>query len=246
MSIQFLPSKEKLDISMRPYDLERDEAGYFSPMPWTGLTQRQQKLCDNIEIPGVNTTRSAFPPLCAEETEEARIQRLLDVYQKFTLELHTGQYLMHLSTDFQYNEIHCQLTEDLRTLKIDQSDGNIIEFPLTAVSQLRRLVTSGRKWYGVGVFTEEHMPIDIEHVVIVEFIQHKLPFVFKDNNEAHRFQICMELLIRSAQQNDHETFRTLTNNIRWQGMKQNPDEELFNSIVSRKLCGLGSTNSIPW
>lgn len=193
-------SKKMLDITCRPFDLDTDQMGYMAHMPWTSLTPRQQNLRDQLEMPSTHLTASGFPPGKVDEPEEVRIKHTLQLYQEFTLNLHTGMYLTHLTSDFQYTDIHCQLMEDLCALKIDQGDGNIVEFPLTAVSRVRRLMKYANKWYSTGTFGPEQMPPTAEHVIIVEFVRHKLPFVFKDICDAKRFKTCMELLVRRAQQ----------------------------------------------
>ncbi|CAK0857292.1 unnamed protein product, partial [Prorocentrum cordatum] len=76
------------------------------------------------------------PPSCArEDPEEVQRQVLLDMYQAFALDLHAGVYLTQLTSSREHSEIHVQLMDDLMTLKMDQSNGHIVEFPLTSVSK---------------------------------------------------------------------------------------------------------------
>lgn len=187
-----------------------DVGGYLNPMAEKVLTPLQKKLCDRLEKSPFNPPVTVFPPLNSEETEEARIRRARETYKEFTLELHTGMHLTHLSSDFASSSMHCQLAADLHTLKIDcLGDGNIIEFPFMAVSGLRRLRAHHKKWYNALDFEPESepeleptQPHDGGHVVLVEFGRHKLPFAFQDVAEANRFRACLELLIERAKQTD--------------------------------------------
>merc|ERR1719145_184142 len=89
-----------------------------------------------------------IPPNCsADEAEDERKQKLLEMYQEFALDMHTGMYLTQLTSNRDYSDIHCQLMEDMATLKLDQSNGRIIEFPLANVSKVYRLMKAGGKWY---------------------------------------------------------------------------------------------------
>merc|ERR1711979_167432 len=94
---------------------------------------------------------------------------------------------------------------DLQTLKVDQSSGCIIEFPLTAVSKVYRIVKNDDKWYSAGSLNGPTpmppLPLsNAEHIVVVEFMRRKLAFVFNDMKPALNFLMCMELLIRRAQE----------------------------------------------
>merc|ERR1712093_714141 len=89
--------------------------------------------------------------------------------------------------------------------KLDQSNGRIIEFPLTGVSKVYRIVKNDDKWYSAGSLTGASavppLPLsNAEHIVVVEFMRRKLAFVFKEMAHSQRFLMCMELLIRRAQQ----------------------------------------------
>jgi hypothetical protein len=139
-----------------------------------------------------------------EASEELRMERLLKMYQEFVLELHTGAFLTQLTSSRDYSDIHCQLMEDLVTLKLDQSSGRIIEFPLTGVSKVYRIIRDDEKWYRVQGSAPS---APAEHIVVVEFMRRKLAFVFKEAYSALRFLTCMELLIRGAQQKEAERLR---------------------------------------
>lgn len=177
-----------------------------SPAPASSplMTPRQQDLKDRLELPTLH--QYPVPPSCQpSDSEEARWAKLLDTYQQFVLDLHTGMYLTQLTSNKDYSDIHCQLMEDLETLKLDQSNGRIVEFPLTGVSKVYRIVKNDDKWYSAGSLTGPApvppLPLsNAEHIVVVEFMRRKLAFVFKEMADSQRFLMCMELLIRRAQQ----------------------------------------------
>lgn len=183
------------------------------PAKATPMTPRQRDLKDRLELPVLH--QYPVPPNCgADEDDEMRHQKLLSTYQDFALDLHTGMYLTQLTSNRDYSDIHCQLMEDLQTLKLDQSNGRIIEFPLTGVSKVYRIVKSDDKWYDAGSGPQP-VPIlpfsNAEHIVVVEFMRRKLAFVFKEIQASQRFLMCMELLIRRAQQEQAgKALRSLT------------------------------------
>jgi len=145
--------------------------------------------------------RYPVPPMCSpDDSEELRKGMLLEMYQEFALDLHTGMYLTQMTSNHDYSDIHCQLMDDMQTLKLDQSNGRIIEFPLTSVSKVYRIVKSNEKWYSASTFVAGTTGGTTEHIVVVEFMRRKLAFVFKELEVSQRFLMCMELLIRRAQQ----------------------------------------------
>jgi len=172
------------------------------PVP---ITPRQRDLRDKLELPWLQ--QYPAPPGAPEEGEELRRKRLLRMYQEFVLELHTGSYFTQLTSSRDYSDIHCQLMEDLQTLKLDQSNGRIIEFPLTSVSKVYRIVKNDDKLYAAATMASLQ-PASLEHIVVVEFMRRKLAFVFTELAASQRFLLCMELLIRQAQQK--RAGRTLT------------------------------------
>lgn len=163
------------------------------------ITPRQRDLRDQLELPVLHTY--PVPPHCSpDEPEEERKNKLLEMYQAFALDLHAGMYLTQLTSNRDYSDIHCQLMEDMQTLKLDQSNGRIIEFPLTGVSKVYRIVKSDAKWYSAGSAVPGAGSTNTEHIVVVEFMRRKLAFVFKELQTSQRFLMCMELLVRRAQQ----------------------------------------------
>merc|ERR1719482_1375605 len=156
-------------------------------------------LRDQLELPLLHTY--PVPPSCSpDEPESEKRTKLLEMYQEFALDLHTGMYLTQLTSNRDYSDIHCQLMEDMLTLKLDQSNGRIIEFPLTGVSKVYRIVKNDDKWYSAGSAVPGFGGGNTEHIVVVEFMRRKLAFVFKELQVSQRFLMCMELLIRKAQQ----------------------------------------------
>ncbi|CAJ1348594.1 unnamed protein product [Effrenium voratum] len=113
------------------------------------MTPRQQNLREQLELPALQMY-PVPPNVSAEEAEEVRKEKLLEMYREFSIELNTGMYLTQLTSNRDYADIHVQLMEDLTTLKLDQSNGRIIEFPLTNVSKVYRIVKNDDKWYAAG------------------------------------------------------------------------------------------------
>jgi len=164
-----------------------------------GMTPRQRDIRDQLELPQLHAY-PAPPNASLDATEEERKLKLLEMYQEFALDMHTGMYLTQLTSSRDYSDIHCQLMEDMQTLKLDQSNGRIIEFPLTGVSKVYRIVKNDDKWYSAGSSLPGSQTANTEHIVVVEFMRRKLAFVFKELQMSQRFMMCMELLIRRAQQ----------------------------------------------
>merc|ERR550532_3260345 len=174
------------------------------------MTPRQRDVLGHLELPEL--VLYPVPPNChPDDPEEERKRKLLEMYQEFALSLHTGMYLTQLTSSRDYSDIHCQLMEDMITLKLDQSNGRIIEFPLTNVSKVYRIVKTDDKWYTPGMPLPGGASANAEQIVVVEFMRRKLAFVFKDLQVAQCFLISMELLIRRAQQKQAKrALRSLT------------------------------------
>lgn len=181
----------------------KDDATGGGGLP-DSITPRQRNLRDRIWLPKLR--RYPVPPTCSEsDSEEKRRDELLRVYQEFVMDLHKGIHMTQLTSSQDYSDIHCQILEDLQTLKVDQGSGCIIEFPLGAVSKVYRIVKNDDKWYSAGSLTGPApmppLPLSsAEHIVVVEFMRRKLAFVFIDIKVAQRFLMCIELLIRRAQE----------------------------------------------
>jgi len=214
----------------------------------TPMTPRQRNLKDQMELPSLHTY--PVPPNCSpDDAEEVRKDKLLEMYQEFALDLHTGMYLTQLTSNRDYSDIHCQLMEDMTTLKLDQSNGRIIEFPLTNVSKVYRIVKNDDKWYSAGTPLPSASPLNTEQIVVVEFMRRKLAFVFKELQVAQRFLICMELLIRRSQQK--QALRSLTPTFppqHSQSRQQCPTPRQVHDAMARPTPSPGSagdSNTIP-
>mmetsp|Transcript_50775 Transcript_50775/g.94937 ORF Transcript_50775/g.94937 Transcript_50775/m.94937 type:complete len:282 (+) Transcript_50775:84-929(+) len=198
-----LTSGDSFDITFTPRLFASHGFSRASNAP---ITPRQHDLKAQLDLPSLQTY--PLPPnLSADDGEEVRKEKLLEMYREFALDLHTGMYLTQLTSNRDYADIHVQLMEDLTTLKLDQSNGRIIEFPLTNVSKVYRIVKNDDKWYAAGTPLPHASP-NAEQIVVVEFMRRKLAFVFKELQVSQRFLICMELLIRRAQQK--QALRSLT------------------------------------
>jgi hypothetical protein len=152
------------------------------------------------------------PPGCPQdESEETKREELLHFYQDFVVDLLQGVQMTQLTPDQDYSEIHCQIHEDLETLKLDQGSGCIIEFPLVAVSKLYRLVKNFDQWHAADDPSPSPESLDgrAEHIVVVEFMRRKLAFVFGEIVAAQSFLMCMELLIRRSHESQHEMGQVL-------------------------------------
>ena len=50
-----------------------------------------------------------------------------------------GTFLVQISSSRDYSDVHIQLMDDLMTLKLDQANGRMVEFPLISVSKVYRI-----------------------------------------------------------------------------------------------------------
>lgn len=210
LDMSHTPSVKHSLMQTDSFDMTFTPRSFNGTMRPSSETPRQHTLRESLELPTLHTY-PVPPSSTSEEAEEVRKRKLLDMYQEFALDLHTGMYLTQLTSNRDYSDIHCQLMEDMQTLKLDQSNGRIIEFPLTGVSKVYRIVKNDDKWYSAGSSVPGSQAANTEHIVVVEFMRRKLAFVFKELQVAQRFLMCMELLIRRAQQKQaKKTMRALT------------------------------------
>lgn len=197
--VHLLTSHDSFDMTVTPRMGCKSDRSRSLP-----ITPRQRSFRDRIKLPMLR--RYPVPPgLSPEDSEEKRREELLRMYQEFVLDLHKGIHMTQLTSNQDYSDIHCQILEDLQTLKVDQGSGCIIEFPLSAVSKVYRIVKNDDKWYSAGSSTGPPplppLPLsNAEHIVVVEFMRRKLAFVFNDIGSAQGFLMCIELLIRRAQE----------------------------------------------
>lgn len=173
---------------------------------WTRLTPRQQFLKDQVRLPAM--MRYPVPLHCSpDDPEEVRISELLRIYQVFVMDMHRGVYMTQVTMTDEYSDIHCQLSEDMTTLRVDQGSGCIVEFPLPAVTRMYRVIRNDGKVFSGGTPTGPvPMPplpmVNAEHIVVVEFMKRKLVLVFTQMADAQSFLMCMELLVRISQEAD--------------------------------------------
>jgi len=172
--------------SAGPQQVSRYHASARSRTPT--LTPRQQSLMERLRLPS-----TARQPVCASNVAE---DELLQIFQAFVLDLHGGVYMTQVNANDEHSDIHCQLQDDLLTLKVDQRSGCIIEFPLTAVTRIYRIVRDGKSLPSDGLVSSTMA----EHIVVVEFMRRKLVLVFEQQTDAQSFLMCTELLVRFAQE----------------------------------------------
>lgn len=235
----YLTTGDSFDITFTPRPMTAGQ-GQGDALP--PITPRQRDFKDQLDLPALQTY--PIPPnSSAEEQENIRRDKLLDMYREFALDLHTGMYLTQLTSNRDYSDIHCQLMEDMITLKLDQSNGRIIEFPLTNVSKVYRIVKCDDKWYSAGTPLPNASPSRTEQIVVVEFMRRKLAFVFQEVQMSQRFLICMELLIRKAQQK--QALRSLTPAIPAQNVpsRQCPTPRVVHNAMARVTPSPGSVNA---
>lgn len=204
-----LTTGDSFDITFTPRSFGEPSSSSGLTSSRGMMTPRQRDIKDHLELPQLATYPTP-PNITADDDEESKKDKLLAMYQDFALDLHAGMYLTQLTSNRDYSDIHCQLMEDMTTLKLDQSNGRIIEFPLTNVSKVYRIVKNDDKWYTAGTPLPGSSS-NTEQIVVVEFMRRKLAFVFKELQVSQRFLICMELLIRRAQQKQaKKAMRSLT------------------------------------
>jgi len=163
------------------------------------MTPRQGILRDQIWLPRLR--RYPVPPSCLPgDSEEVRKESLTELFKDFVMDLYQGLHMTHLTANQEIVTVSCHLLEDLETLQIDQGSGCIIEFPLISVSKVYRILKPDESWYSGGSSPSGAEPSNAEHIVVMEFMKRKLPFVFTDMESAQTFLICIELLIRRAQE----------------------------------------------
>eukprot|EP00812_Abedinium_dasypus_P009497 NODE_3185_length_818_cov_27.754915.p1 GENE.NODE_3185_length_818_cov_27.754915~~NODE_3185_length_818_cov_27.754915.p1 ORF type:complete len:220 (+),score=52.91 NODE_3185_length_818_cov_27.754915:3-662(+) len=169
-----------------------------SPMPHSGalqpvaMTPRRRAILDSL---GIASPEGQFG--CWLGSDGTR-PRDLELYQEgqYLLNLHAGMYLTHLTPQGGYMEIHCQLSDDLMTFKLDQCNGRMIVFPLFAVSKVYRVLQFNR--YPPSPDGQVRQGV-ADHLIYVEFMRRKLIFVFKSEEDAQLFTKCMELIVHNAQ-----------------------------------------------
>ncbi|CAK0807464.1 unnamed protein product [Prorocentrum cordatum] len=165
-----------------------------APSPASAAGRRDPAEC--LELPDL----PAYPvPLgCTSDGDEDRRKVvLLEMLREFALEMRAGTRLTQLiipAAGGAFCEtVHCQLLEDLVTLKVDAATCHIVEFPLDRASSVFCVSREGSR-------PSEEQGDSSERVVIIEFLQKKLRFLFADTPSSQRFLTCMDLLVQRAQQ----------------------------------------------
>ncbi|CAD7962533.1 unnamed protein product [Amoebophrya sp. A25] len=177
------------------------------------LTPRQQTVLEEITLPFMEQ----YPDCPVEETSfsskmiggassasandsgtesEKNYRALSDVFRGFVFDLYNGTYLTQLTSVSEKQLVHAQLLDGHRILALSQGSGRIVEFPLLSLSRIYRISSANatrmlQDTGGVGV---------PGHIVILEFSERKLAFLFGDAASSQRFLICFELLVRRTQQ----------------------------------------------
>eukprot|EP00931_Biecheleriopsis_adriatica_P068807 TRINITY_DN42707_c0_g1_i1.p1 TRINITY_DN42707_c0_g1~~TRINITY_DN42707_c0_g1_i1.p1 ORF type:complete len:314 (-),score=41.59 TRINITY_DN42707_c0_g1_i1:56-964(-) len=195
--VHCLTQNDSFDMTTSPHGASGEHPQALAATP------RQHSFKNWVQLPKL-LRYPMLPGGHPDDPLEKRRDALLRVFQDFVLDLHKGLHMTQLSSNQEYSDIHCQILKDLQTLKVDQGSGCIIEFPLTAVSKVYRIVKNDdRSSLGSGPLSPSLSTA--EHIVVVEFMRRKLAFVFVDMAGAQRFLICIELLIRRAQENTDQS-----------------------------------------
>lgn len=132
-----LTEPDVLDLTMGPPWASLDDG-------WSHATPRQRSLKDRIKLPKM--LRYPEPPgVSSDDPEHVRQEVLLRTFQEFVLELHQGLHMTQLTPNQDYSDLHCQILDDLQTLKVELDSGCIVEFPLCQVSKVYRMCKSEDK-----------------------------------------------------------------------------------------------------
>ncbi|CAD7934690.1 unnamed protein product [Amoebophrya sp. A120] len=104
---------------------------------------------------------------------------------------------------FDRKEVHLQLDlNDTSSLKINELDGRVVEFPLAAVKRVSRMQGTNNSTNEVDSPTgnRRHTSAAGEHFVLIEFHKKKLAFAVKSLFESQKFVLCMDLLVSQVQE----------------------------------------------
>eukprot|EP00927_Polykrikos_kofoidii_P085997 TRINITY_DN9508_c0_g2_i1.p1 TRINITY_DN9508_c0_g2~~TRINITY_DN9508_c0_g2_i1.p1 ORF type:complete len:327 (-),score=52.72 TRINITY_DN9508_c0_g2_i1:92-1072(-) len=194
LPVHSLTELDALDVS---WTAQKSSTGE-RPRTLVKDTARQQNIKDRVVLP--NLVKYPIPPgYSTDDSEEFLENELLRIYQEFVVDLHKGMCMTQLTGIQEYAVMHLQIMEDLETLKVDQGNGCVVEFPLVCVSKVHRMIKCHEEWANQANTGSPHLSLlPVEHVVMLEFLQRRLAFVFTEDVPAQRFKICMELLVRRA------------------------------------------------
>lgn len=159
----------------------------------------QKHLIEQLRLPAM--TEYPVPLHCSpEDPEEVRISELSKTFERFVLELHKGVRMRQVNAHLELANVHCQLLDDLQTIQVDQGTGNIVEFPLAAVTRMYRDMRRFRGDDREGVMPAMPWVCTERHIVVLEFMRRSLVLVFATVVDAQCFIMCMDLLVRFAQE----------------------------------------------
>eukprot|EP00406_Dinophysis_acuminata_P047054 CAMPEP_0179309658 /NCGR_PEP_ID=MMETSP0797-20121207/51764_1 /TAXON_ID=47934 /ORGANISM="Dinophysis acuminata, Strain DAEP01" /LENGTH=296 /DNA_ID=CAMNT_0021019367 /DNA_START=210 /DNA_END=1097 /DNA_ORIENTATION=+ len=131
---------EVLPVSFHPNASLSREGSYYDPRP-----APCDGLLGTLELPRMDNI--PLPPTCSSEAPMPERQRkLFDLYMKYAIRLEGGFHVDQVISNHETDKTHLQLMEDLMVLKVDQSSGRVIEFPMRGVSKVYRMVKYGNRW----------------------------------------------------------------------------------------------------
>jgi len=156
---------------------------------------------DYLELPLMDT----FP---SDASIKLQQEELLKSCREFAIKWQAGSSLKQIISNDTCLDSHVQLMEDLMAVRIDQSSGLVIEFPLRNVSKVYRMVKYKKWWRSPNVkfVMEEHVKKLAQHVVIIEVedVKHgkhtKIAFAFPTPEESLNFSNCFSLLLKTKYQ----------------------------------------------
>eukprot|EP00392_Amoebophrya_sp_AT5.2_P000760 g761.t1 len=140
-------------------------------------------------------------------TEKRKV--LLGMYRDFVAQtvLHGGATLDRVSSGgqsyYQRKPVVVSLAassprepDDIKYLRLDESDGRLVEFPLRAISDIYRLQKQN-----LNLNTQQRS-VDsfsfVDNIVVVEFLKRKLAFAFADSQQCQKFIACLNCVIKGS------------------------------------------------
>lgn len=173
-------------------------------IPTRDLSAAQREIKARLLLPKMLrfplANEGLLPAVVGHDVDEQDKSKILEqVWQAFALDLHAGVCMTQINQFDDYSDIHLQLQDDLCTLTVDQGCGEMVEFPLTAVTRIYRIVRNE----GAQRIDERDSTMvadGAEHIVVLEFMRRKLVLVLDTVRDAKSFIMSMELLVRFAQE----------------------------------------------
>ncbi|CAD7937192.1 unnamed protein product [Amoebophrya sp. A120] len=166
------------------------------------LTPRQKQVLNSVTLP--YATRDQPLPQLAQFAEDSGIggatneERLEQMFRGFVFDFYCGTYLTQLTSLQEKQLIHAQLIDDHRILALSQGSGRIVEFPIASLSKIYRISSA----HSSQINQQYNLSSENRgaNIIILEFQERKLAFLFHDAESSQRFLICFELLVRKKQQ----------------------------------------------